>query len=85
MVMFVGIVLFKLICSYAAGNAASQIRRYWLRNHFVAFVRRGGKWYKCDDSRVTRVDDIPQIWPILIFLEKFRKQRLHQAEADSSV
>ena len=57
----------------------------FVRNHFVAFVRRGGKWYKRDDSRVTRVDDIPQIWPILIFLEKFRKQRLHQAEADSSV
>ena len=57
----------------------------FVRNHFVAFVRRGGKWYKCDDSRVTRVDDMPQIWPILIFLEKFRKQRLHQAEANSSV
>ena len=28
---------------------------------------------------------MPQIWTLLIFLEKFRKQQLHQVEADSSV
>ena len=82
--------LFKLMWSYAAGDAACQIRRYtgfvqFLGNHFVAFVRKGSKWHKCDDSTVTPVDDVPQIWPILIFLEKFRKQRFHLVEADSSV
>ena len=45
MVMCVGIVLFKLICSYAAGNAASQIRRYWLRaictESFRCFCEKG--------------------------------------------
>ena len=54
--------------------------------HFVAFVRREGKWYKCDDTRITAVDVMPRVWPVLIFLEKFRRQQgKEQVETGATV
>ena len=40
-----------------------------VNGHFVAFVRCGGRWLKCDDSIVTDFVTPSTIWPTLIFLE----------------
>ena len=47
-----------------------------VNGHFIAFVRCGGRWWKCDDSIVTGPADVSRIWPTLIFLEKYRRRSL---------
>ena len=47
-----------------------------VNGHFIAFVRCGGRWWKCDDSIVTGPADVSTIWPTLIFLEKYRRRSL---------
>ena len=41
-----------------------------VNGHFIAFVRCGGRWWKCDDSIVTGPADVSRIWPTLIFFGK---------------
>ena len=47
-----------------------------VNGHFIAFVRCGGRWWKCDDSIVTGPADVSTMWPTLIFLEKYRRRSL---------
>ena len=47
-----------------------------VNGHFVAFVRCGGRWLKCDDSIVTDFVTPSTIWPTLIFLEKYRRRSI---------
>lgn len=47
-----------------------------VNGHFVAFVRCGGRWLKCDDSVVTDFATPSTIWPTLIFLEKYRRRSI---------
>ena len=59
-----------------------------MNGHFVAFVRRGMQWLKCDDSIVTEMNTIPAIWPHIIFSPHchvgFLFSLLHPAAASSS-
>ena len=47
-----------------------------VNGHFIAFVRCGGRWWKCDDSIVTGPADVSTIWPTMIFWEKYRRRSL---------
>ena len=47
-----------------------------VHGHFIAFVRCGGRWLKCDDSIVTDSVAPSSIWPTVIFLEKYRRRRI---------
>ena len=47
-----------------------------VNGHFIAFVRCGGRWWKCDDSIVTGPADVSTIWPSMIFWEKYRRRSL---------
>ena len=47
-----------------------------VNGHFIAFVRCGGRWLKCDDSVVTDFATPSTIWPTLIFLEKYRRRSI---------
>ena len=41
----------------------------FVNGNFVAFVRRGMQWLKCDDSKVTEMKTGAAIWPHIIFLK----------------